>query len=120
MTGPNRPSSVDPTRSAFATLDETVAEALVDAVEDDDAAAGGASLPGIAECRQRSPAHRLIQIRIVADHEGVLAAEFERDRASRSPATLWISRPTRVEPVKLTTPTSRCATSAAPASPPRP
>ena len=67
------------------TLDETVAEAFVDAVEDDDAAAGGASLPGIAECRQRSPARRFIQIRIVTNYEGVLAAELERDTCKSLP-----------------------------------
>ena len=98
-----------------------VAELVVDRVEHDDPAARRAALPGVAEGRQHRPLHGRVEIRVVADDERVLAAELQRD--PREPARrrrAAIRRPTAVEPVKLTTPTSGCATSGAPASAPSP
>ena len=84
-------------------------------------AAGRAALPGVAERRERSPLHRFVEIGIVADDERVLAAELERDlRAAACRRSRAIHRPTPVEPVKLSTSTSGCSTSAPPASAPKP
>src|SRR6185503_15614183 len=66
-------------------LDEHRLEPFVDRIEDDDAAARGAPLAGVAERRAERPRHRVRQVRIVTDDERVLAAELEA-HLGQSPA----------------------------------
>ena len=58
-------------------LHEHRLEPVVDGVEHESAAAGGASLAGVAERRSDRPGHRILQVGIVAHDERVLAAELE-------------------------------------------
>ena len=60
-------------------LDQARAEFVVDGVEDDDPARGRAALPGVRERRRERPADGVVEIRVVADDERVLAAELEAD-----------------------------------------
>src|SRR5207244_12673862 len=59
--------------------EEQVAEAVVDGREDDQARARRASLARVRERRQCRRLHGLLQIRVVADDERLLAAELEAD-----------------------------------------
>ena len=55
----------------------------MDAAVDEEAAARGAALPGIAEDRRDRPRHRLGQIGVGEDDAGRLAAQFQRHLLDR-------------------------------------
>ena len=60
-------------------LDELRRERVVDALAGDDAARGGAALAGRAEGRPEDPLDGEVEVGVVHDDDGVLAAELEVD-----------------------------------------
>ena len=59
--------------------DEPLEERRVDLLVDDDAAGGGAALAAGAEAAPQAPLDRQLEVRIVHDHDDVLAAHLEVD-----------------------------------------
>jgi hypothetical protein len=55
-------------------LDNHVAKFFIDGIKDDNAASGGATLPGVTEGRKQYPFSGVVQVGIVADDKGILSA----------------------------------------------
>ena len=58
-------------------LDEFLDKRVVHALVDHDAAGGGAPLPGRPEPAPQAALHGQLELRVVHDHDDVLAAHFE-------------------------------------------
>ena len=58
-------------------LEQPRAEFIIDGIENNDPASGGATLPGVAERRKKSPPNRFVEIGVIADNQRVLAPQFE-------------------------------------------
>ena len=79
MTGPQSSCGAGSDLHRVRPRDQRVAERVVDGVEHDDAAAGGAALTGVDERRGDRVLGGQRQVGIVADDQRILAAELEAD-----------------------------------------
>ena len=65
----------------------------------DEAPRRRAALPGRADGAEQDRAHREIEVRVLRDDDGVVAAEFEDGAAEAARDDFGHCRPTRVDPV---------------------
>jgi hypothetical protein len=83
-------------------------------------------LPRVPERALHNAAHGLVEVGVVVDNDGILAAHLAHDALDLRTAPGWVWPPlhdlqtNRPLPVKAIWATSGCATSAAPTSSPRP
>ena len=92
-------------------------EGVVDAVLHQDAVGADAGLAGVAVLRGHGALHRGVQIGVVEDDEGRVAAQLHAGLLDGRRALRQQLRPTSVEPVKVSLRTSGLEVSSSPVSP---